>query len=98
MKMKANDVLLFININSDILKIIKIAVKDDDKKRVELTSKLLSFYQDFIGLSEKQLKKENTMVKLEEILRDFYKESLISRYRYQKMRGDITRFRSSMKI
>ena len=98
MEMKANDVLLFININSDILKIIKIAVKDDDRKRVELTSKLLSFYQDFIGLSEKQLKKENTMVKLEEILRDFYKESLISRYRYQKMRGDITRFRSSMKI
>ena len=98
MEMKANDVLLFININSDILKIIKIAVKDDDRKRVELTGKLLSFYQDFIGLSEKQLKKKNTMVKLEEILRDFYKESLISRYRYQKMRGDITRFRSSMKI
>jgi hypothetical protein len=98
MEMKANDVLLFININSDILKIIKIAVKDDDRKRVELTSKLLSFYQDFIGLSEKQLKKKNTMAKLEEILGDFYKESLISRYRYQKMRGDITRFRSSMKI
>lgn len=98
MKMKADDVLLFININSDILKIIKKSVKDENMKRIKLTGKLISIYQDFIGLSEKQLSEKNSMTKLEEILCDFYKESFISKYKYRKMRCDITRLRSSMKI
>ena len=98
MKMNAESVLLFVDINSDILKIIKKSVKDDNEKRVELTCKLLSVYQGLIGLTEEEVKKQDIMTKLRDIVREFYEESFISisRYRYQKMVGQMERFRSMM--
>nr|DAW72754.1 MAG TPA: hypothetical protein [Caudoviricetes sp.] len=98
MEMDARSVLLFVDINTEILKIIKIAVKDKDETRIKLTASILPVYQEFIGLSEEKIKKNKIISKLENIIRSFYKESLISKYRCQKIIRQLTNFKSSMNL
>ena len=98
MEMNAKSVLLFIDINSEILKLIRMGVKDERYESTKLICELLPIYQEFIGSSEEKIIENRTVIKLEDAVRSFYKASLISRHRYQKIIGQITNFKLSMNL